>query len=175
MFRWVIIAAAFLPALSAQTTSTEPAPIALSGAIESFNGVPKLVESVQNSSTRAIQGFVFVTTFTDPDTGAAISKSNRGCYRQLAAGPALPAGPGTSVPAKCRNGSTPRGSVIAMGAGPEPIGNPLSVPASPSGAPAKYSFTVDLVFFSDGTTWGPANTGAARNLLMLTTGSAQAH
>ncbi len=50
MFRWVMISAAFLPVLSAQTTSAEPAPIALSGAIESFNGVPKLVESVQNTS-----------------------------------------------------------------------------------------------------------------------------
>jgi hypothetical protein len=169
MLKWVMITTAFLPALSAQTTSTEPAPIALSGVIESFNGVPKLVESVQNTSARAIQGFAFVTTFTDPDTGAVISKWNRACYRQLAAGPALAAGPGTPVLAKCNNGSPPRGSVIASGAGPEPIGNPLSVPPS-----AKYSFTVDLVFFSDGTTWGPANTGAAKNLLMLTTGSTQA-
>jgi hypothetical protein len=169
MLRWLMITTAFLPALSAQTTSTEPAPIALSGVIESFNGVPKLVESVQNTSARAIQGFAFVTTFTDPDTGAVISKWNRACYRQLAARPALAAGPGIPVLAKCNNGSTPRGSVIASGAGPEPIGNPLSVPPS-----ARYSFTVDLVFFSDGTTWGPANTGAAKNLLMLTTGSTQA-
>ncbi len=169
MFRWVMISAAFLPVLSAQTTSTEPTPIALSGAIESFNGVSKLIESVQNTSTRAIQGFAFITTFTDPDTGAVISKWNRACYRQSAAGPALAAGPGTPVLAKCNNGSAPRGSVIASGAGPEPIGNPLSVPASSSGALAKYSFTVDLVFFSDGTTWGPAKTGAARNLLGLST------
>jgi len=55
MFRWVAIPVAFLPVLSARTTSTEPAPIALSRAIESFNGVPKLIESVQNTSTRAIQ------------------------------------------------------------------------------------------------------------------------
>jgi len=54
--------------------------------------------------------------------------------------------------------------VRASGEGPEPIGNPLSVPASSSGAMAKYSFTVDLVFFSDGTTWGPAKTGTARTL-----------
>lgn len=174
MFRLVMIAAAFLPALRAQTTSTERAPIALSGAIESFNGVAKLVESVQNTSARAIQGFAFVTTFTDPDTGAVISKWNRACYRQLTAGPALAAGPGMPVLAKCSNGKPPRGSVIATGAGPEPIGNPLSVPASSSGAQAKYSFTVDLVFFSDGTTWGPAKTGAARSLLGLTAGSTQA-
>ena len=163
MFRWVMISVAFLRVLSAQATSAEPVPIALSGAVESFNGVAKLIESVQNTSTRAIQGFVFVTTFTDPDSGAIISKWNRACYRQLAAGPALAAGPGTPVLAKCSNGRPPRGSVIATGAGP-PIGNPLSVPANSSGAPAKYSFTIDVVFFSDGTTWGPANTGAARML-----------
>src|ERR1700722_20208205 len=109
MFRWVMISAAFLPVLSAQMTSTEPSPIALSGAIESFNGVSKLVESVQNTSTRAIQGFVFVTTFTDPDTGEVISKWNRGCYRQAAAGPALAAGPGAPVLAKCNNDRPPRG------------------------------------------------------------------
>ena len=74
MFRWVITAA-FLPVLSAQTTSTEPAPIALSGVIESLNGVPKLIESVQNTSTRAIQGFAFVTTFTDPDTGMTAGRA----------------------------------------------------------------------------------------------------
>ena len=34
---------------------------------------------------------------------------------------------------------------------------------------------VDLVFFSDGTTWGPAKTGAARNLLGYTAGSTQPH
>jgi hypothetical protein len=173
MFRWVMIAAALLPVLSAQATSTERAPIALSGAIESVSGLPKLIESVQNTSTRAIQGFAFVTTFTDPDTGAVISTWNRACYRQPAAGPALAAGPGTPVLAKCSNSPSPRGAVIASGAGPEPIGNPLSVPASSSGAPAKYSFTVDLVFFADGTTWGPAKTGAARSLRGIIAGNAQ--
>jgi hypothetical protein len=175
MLRWLIAAAAFLPVLPAQPTSSEPAPITLSGAIESFNGVPKLIESVQNTSTRAIQGFAFVTTFTDPETGAVISKWNRACYRQSSAGPALAAGPGAPVLAKCSNGAHPRGSVISSGAGPEPIGNPLSVPSGSSGAPAKYSFTVDLVFFSDGTTWGPAKTGAARSLRIFTTPSTQPH
>jgi hypothetical protein len=117
----------------------------------------------------AIQGFAFVTTFTDSDTDAVISTWNRACYRQVAAGPALAAGPGEPSLAKCNNGSPRRGSVIASGAGPEPIGNPLSVPANSSGALAKYYFTVDLVFFSDGTTWGPAETGAARSLQMFVT------
>ena len=166
MFRFARIAALFLPALSAQTPTTEQAPIALSGAIESFNGVPKLVESVRNNTTRTIQGFAFVTTFTDPDTGAVIKSWNRACYRELGAGPAVAAGPGNPVPANCHNGPTPPGSVRASGAGPEPIGNPLSVPPTASGTQAKYSFTVDMVFFSDGTTWGPAKTGAARSLLM---------
>jgi hypothetical protein len=62
MFPLVMIAAPFLPILSAQTTSTEPVPIALSGTVQSLNGAPKLIESVQNISSRAIQGFAFVTT-----------------------------------------------------------------------------------------------------------------
>jgi hypothetical protein len=167
-----MIAAVFLP-LSAQTTSNEPSPIVLSGTVELFNGVQKLVESVQNTSTRAIQGFAFVTTFTEPDTGAVISNWNRACYRQVAAGPALTAGPGEPSLAKCNNGSPLRGSVIASGAGPEPIGNPLSVPTGSTGALAKYSFTVDFVYFSDGTTWGPAKTGAARSLQMFVKQSTQ--
>jgi hypothetical protein len=50
-----------LPVLSAQTTSIEPAPIALSAAIETFNGVSKL-SSRCITSTRAIHSFAFVTT-----------------------------------------------------------------------------------------------------------------
>ena len=65
--------------------------------------------------------------------------------------------------------------MIATGGGPEPIGNPLSMPATSSGALAKYSFSVDLVFFSDGTTWGPAKTGAGRSLQMFVTENTQAH
>jgi hypothetical protein len=49
------------------------------------------------------------------------------------------------------------------------------MPATSSGALAKYSFSVDLVFFSDGTTWGPAKTGAGRSLQMFVTENTQAH
>jgi hypothetical protein len=56
VFRWVVIAAVFLPVLSAQATSAQPSPIALSGTIESLDGVQKLVESVQNTSIRRDSG-----------------------------------------------------------------------------------------------------------------------
>ena len=165
MIRAIAIAAAFAVAASAQTPAPDANPMTVSGRIDSTYGVPKLIESVQNTTTRAIRGFAYVTTFTDPATGKVISTWNRACAR-TDLNPALNPGPGDPVPAGCRNGLPSRGAVIASGAGPEPIGSPLSVPSTGSGAPANYSFAVDLVIFMDGTTLGPAKTSAARSILM---------
>jgi hypothetical protein len=47
---------------------------------------------------------------------------------------------------------------------------PLRITAK--GVPANYSFTVDLVMFDDGTTWGPAKTQAGKQLLSRIQGAA---
>lgn len=165
MIRAIAIAAAFAAAAAAQTPSPDAAPITVSGRIDSTTGTPKLVESVQNTTTRAIRGFAYVTTFTEPETGKVISTWNRACVR-IDSNPALNPGPGVPVPSGCKNGLPSQGLVIASGAGPEPIGRPLSVPTTSSGAAANYTFTVDLVVFTDGTTWGPAKTGPAKVILL---------
>jgi hypothetical protein len=145
MFRAFVVIVALLPVAGAQTPSADPAPMNVVGHIVwSAIGGPELSMTMQNTSARGIQGYFYEAIFTDPGTGKLVSKSGPiGCYRSLGSGVLIASG-----------AETPADT---------PVVKPLPITAS--GTPAKYSFNVDLVFFEDGTTWGPAKTAGAQQLL----------
>jgi hypothetical protein len=162
MLRQIVIAAAFLRAVCAQTVSTEPAPLEVTGSVVASAAGPTLAATIQTKSAQPIQGFVYETIFTDAETGKLISTWPRGCYRKPSSGIVLAAEDGP-LRSGCLRNRAPAGAVVATGTGPA-VSIPLPVPQSASGTPAKYSFNIDLVFFKDGTTWGPAKTLAAQSL-----------
>jgi hypothetical protein len=145
MFRTFVVIAALLPVAGAQTPSTDPAPMNVIGHIVwPHTGRPELSMTLQNTSARGIQGYFYEAIFTDPETGKLISTSGPiGSYRSLGSGVLVAAGAETPSDA--------------------PVVKPL--PIAGSGVPANYSFNVDLVFFDDGTTWGPAKAAGAQQLL----------
>jgi hypothetical protein len=133
----LVMIAAILPVLSAQTPSADPAPINVTAHMTwPVTSAPELSITLQNISGRNIQGYTVMATFTDPDTGVTIKREPIGVYRSPSLGIQL--GPGEQT------------RVIK------------SVPLGSSGMPANYTFDLDLVFFDDGSTWGPAQTGAAK-------------
>jgi len=144
MLRISTLLLAFLPAIGAQT----PPPIEVTGNISPIDpqvwagmSGPGLFMTIQNTSGREIQGFAFATDFNDPQSGRHLPPSREhNAYKPPANGVLLAANGKVSEP------------------------KPYPVPIS-AGAPASYSFTVDLVIFGDGTTWGPAKTRAAQQLL----------
>jgi hypothetical protein len=97
---------------------------------------------VRNISGRNILGFAFETTFTNPETGKTMAVREHGAFRPASRGISLPSGAGKPNP------------------------KPYQLPATPSGMPARYSFTVDLVIFDDGTRWGPAKLEVSEALLL---------
>lgn len=138
MFRTFVLIAAILPVLSAQT----PAPIDVTAHMTwPVASAPELSITLQNMSGRNIQGYTLMVVFTDPDTGVAIQREPISVYRSPGLGTMLD--PGDQKP------------VIK------------SVPLGSSGMPANYTFDLDLVFFDDGTTWGAAQTGAAKAQLAM--------
>jgi hypothetical protein len=147
MLRSCLTILALLPIISAQTPSTGPVPIEITGKVSAidtrmgFPDGPGLFMTVQNISTRGIQGYVFETTFTDPASGEPVEHRSHSSYKQ----PSLGVG-------------------IAPGAKQEEV-KPYPMRITANGVPANYSFTVDLVIFDDGTTWGPAKTKAGKQLL----------
>jgi hypothetical protein len=156
MFRVCLIFAAFWPLTSTpQAPATEPAPIEVTGRVSAidpqiwigFDSGPGLFMTVQNVSARGMQGYVYETIFTDPASGTLVEHRSHSAYRQPSLGVSLPAG------------------------GKEQVVKPYPVRITASGVPANYSFDVDLVVFEDGTTWGPAKTQAARQLLSRVQGA----
>lgn len=138
MRRTFVLIAAILPILSAQT----PAPIDVTAHMTwPVDSAPELSITLQNISGRNIQGYTVVAVFTDPDTGVAIKREPIGAYHSPGLGALLEPGD--------------RKSVVK------------SVPLGSSGMPANYTFDLDLAFFDDGTTWGPAQTDAARRQLAM--------
>ena len=107
-----------------------------------FRAGPGLFMEVRNTSGRNILGFAFETTFTKPATGKVIGGHEHGAFRPASRGISLPAG------------------------GSKPNPKPYQLPVTSSGMPASYSFTVDLVIFEDGATWGPAKLGTSQALLV---------
>ena len=141
----ILLVSAF--ALCSQTSAPDAPPIQVTGQIAAVdpqwnfaNGVG-LFMTVRNVSSRGIQGYAYETVFTDPDTGAILEHRTRSAYKQPALGIALAAGAGASPP------------------------KPYPIPKLASAKAPAFSFKVDLVVFDDGTTWGPADTRTARQLL----------
>jgi len=97
---------------------------------------------VRNISGRNILGFVFETTFTNPGTGKAMAVREHGAFRPASRGISLPSDASKLNP------------------------KPYQLPVTSSGMPARYSFTVDLVIFDDGTKWGPAKLEVSEALLL---------
>lgn len=155
MLRWCLTVLVLLPVISAQTPSTDPAPIEVTGRISAidpqvwpgFNNGPGLFMTVQSASARGIQGYVFETTFTDPANGERVEHRLHSTYKRPSLGVAL--APGAK----------------------QDVGKPYPVPITAGGVPSDYSFTVDLVIFDDGTTWGPAKTIGAKQLLSRVQGA----
>jgi hypothetical protein len=144
MLRISTLLLVFLPAIGAQTLP----PIEVTGYISPIDAQvwagmsgPGLFMTIQNTSGREIQGFAFDTVFADPQSGKHLPPNHEhSAYKPPANGVLLAVNGKMSEP------------------------KPYPVPIS-AGAPAIYSFTVDLVVFGDGTTWGPAKTRAAQQLL----------
>jgi hypothetical protein len=154
MLRSCLAVLALLPIISAQTPSTDPVPIEVTGKVSAidtrmgFPDGPGLYMTVKNLSGRGIQGYAFETTFTDPASGERVEHRSHSSYKQ----PSL-------------------GVAVAPEAKQDEV-KPYPVPTAASGVPANYSFAVDLVIFDDGTTWGPAKTQAGKQLLAKTQGTA---
>lgn len=160
MLRSCLTVLALLPAISAQTPSIDPVPIEVAGKIsaidtqrwQGFREGPGLFMTVQNVSGRAIQGYAFETTFTDPASGGRVGPGrSHSTYKQASMGVEL-----------------------APGAKRELV-KPYPVPITANGVPANYSFNVDLVVFADGTTWGPGKTQTAKQLLSQIQGASPKH
>jgi hypothetical protein len=146
MFRALTLSLISLATIVAQT----PGPIEVTGSVSpidthkwvGFQEGPGLYMAVKNTSGRAVSGIVFETIFTDTASGARLpGRHEHTTYK-----------------------SPENGILIAPNASmSEP--KPYPLPVTPSGSAANYSFTVDLVVFEDGSTWGPAKTRAATQLL----------
>jgi hypothetical protein len=146
MFRTLTLSLVSLATLIAQT----PAPIEVTGSVSpidthkwvGFQEGPGLYMAVKNTSGRAISGIVFETIFTDTASGARLSgRQEHSAYKPLENGVLIAPNASMSEP------------------------KPYPLPVTASGSTASYSFTVDLVVFEDGTTWGPAKTRTATQLL----------
>jgi hypothetical protein len=141
LFLW----AALAPLICAQTA----APIEVMGHVAQIDtqitGLkpgPGLFMTIRNVSGRSIQGFVYQTVFTDPSTGERLMCcSSHSEYKQPSLGVALAPGRSTDAP------------------------KPYHLPLTQSGSAAQYSFTVDLVVFDDGSTWGPGQLTASKQFL----------
>ncbi|HTS76908.1 MAG TPA: hypothetical protein VMG40_11925 [Bryobacteraceae bacterium] len=135
---------AFLPALGAQTQPIEVtasiAPIDPTKWV-GFKEGRGLFMFVRNTSGRDIQGFALEARFTDPQTGKPLG-GHRG-----------------------HSEFNPRSNGLLAPGATKPLVRPYPVPVTASGAPGAYAFSVDLVIFEDGTTWGPGRTPMARKLL----------
>ena len=151
MLRTMLILAVLVPhALAQSAGAPESPPIEVRGMVSpidphegpGFRAGPGLFMMVRNTSGRNILGFAFETTFTNPQTGKEMAAREHGAFRPASRGISLP--PGASKP-------NPK---------------PYQLPVTSSGVPARYSFTVDLVIFDDGTKWGPAKLDVSQTVLM---------
>jgi hypothetical protein len=107
-----------------------------------FKAGPGLFMKVRNISGQDILEFAFETTFTSPETGRTMAAPREhGAFRPASRRISLPSG--------------------ASKPNPKPYQLPVT-----SGMPARYSFTVALVIFDDGTTWDPAKLEVSGALLM---------
>jgi hypothetical protein len=157
MLRSCLTVLALLPIISAQTPSTDPVPIEVTGKIsaidtqvwQGFSQGPGLFMTVQNVSGRGIQGYAFETTFTDPASGERVGpRRSHSTYKQPSLGVALAPGAKQEAP------------------------KPYPVPITSYGVPGNHSFNIDLVVFEDGTTWGPGKSRSAKQLLSQFQGAA---
>jgi len=152
MLQTILILAVLAPHAPAQSASTpESSPIEVTGLVSpidpqesaGFKTGPGLFMEVRNISGRNILGFAFETTFTNPETGKAMAAPREhGAYRPASRGISLPSGASKPNP------------------------KPYQLPVTSAGTPARYSFTVDLVIFEDGATWGPAKLEVSQALLV---------
>jgi hypothetical protein len=152
MLRTILIVGVLaLPALAQSANAPENVPVEVTGLVSpinpqewaGFKAGPGLFMTVRNTSGRNILGFAFETTFTDPETGKAMDGTREhSAFRPASRGILLPSG------------------------GSKPNPKPYQLPVTSSGMPARYSFTVDLVIFDDGTKWGPAKLDVSEVVLM---------
>jgi hypothetical protein len=160
MLRSCLTVLALLPIISAQTPSTDPAPVDVTGKISAIDTQvwqgsregPGLFMAARNISGRGIRGYAFETIFTDAGSGERVGpRMSHSTYKEPQLGVALT--PGAQ----------------------QDLVKPYSVPITESGIPAIYSFNIDLVVFEDGSTWGPGKTQAARQLLSRIQGAPKRH
>jgi len=152
MLRTILILALLAPHSLAQSAGApKSSPIEVTGLVSpidphewaGFKAGPGLFMTVRNISGRNILGFAFETTFTNSETGRAMAgPREHSAFRPASRGISLPSG------------------------GSKPNPKPYQLPVTSLGMPAKYSFTVDLVIFDDGTTWGPAKLEVSEALLL---------
>lgn len=155
MFRAFLILGTFVLVLGAQDPQTVPSPVEVTGKISSvdsqtspeFGDKPGLFMTIKNVSSRDIQAYTIEAIFTDPQTGTRIEHQTHSARKLPTLGPLITAG--------------------AQMEGPKPY----SAPRTAAGSDAKVSFNIDLVVFEDGTTWGPGNTRAAKELIARVQGA----
>jgi hypothetical protein len=154
ILRTILILAVLAPHAVAQSAgASESTPIEVTALVSPIDthewaglkAGPGLFMTVRNTSGRDILGFAFETTFTNPETGKVMAMREHGAFRPASRGISLPSGAGKPNP------------------------KPYQLPVTSSGMAAGYSFTVDLVIFSDGSTWGPAKLDVSQTLLLRRT------
>jgi len=151
MLRTILILAVLVPHALAQPAGVPESPaIEVTGVVSpinphewrGFRAGPGLFVTVRNLSGRNILGFAFQTTFTNPANGKVMDVREHAAFR--------PASRGISLPSDAS----------------KPNPKPYQLPVTALGWAANYSFKIDLVIFSDGTTRGPAKLVVSQNLLL---------
>jgi hypothetical protein len=159
MFRLVLVISALLPIVGGQTPATDTTPLEVTGYISpvdrqawpGFTSEYGIFVTIRNTSGRGIRGYVWQMIVTDPDTGKPTSRTETMFQYQSPSLRGAPA-PGS-------------GGVLLVPSAETHLTKPYPVTLGGSGTLPHYSFNVDLVFFEDGTTWGPARSYAAKTWL----------
>lgn len=151
MIRFVFIITTLTPLMSGQTAGgPETSPIEVNGRISQIDprlsggmeAGPGLFMKVHNTSTKAIQGYVYETFFVDPATGKKVGgHREHSVYKESS-----------------------KGAVLTAGESKESA-KPYPLPIMSSGSIAQYSFKIDLVIFDDGSRWGPGQLVSSQKLL----------
>jgi hypothetical protein len=105
---------------------------------------PALSLQVKNVSTKNILAYSVQTLFTNPETG-------RGMGRH---------GSNTTL----INTNTDKADPLLPGA-MKTWAKPIEFPRNAAGGTPQYSFSVDLVVFDDGSTWGPGTAQGSQRML----------
>jgi hypothetical protein len=143
-FVWVNMEPASGAATAANTSGPAPLEVAATSAGAGRDGTrPGYVLSIKNLSPKNVMGYSVQMHFTSSVTGKGMGSSGHSSF----------ANPLTGKPHYLQPGQT------------ETSKRAIPFPQDASGATPNYTISVQLVVFEDGSTWGPASSNGAQQLL----------